>query len=132
MEQEDQVYAWPTRGPRIFDRITGDWGGGLGRPSIIALQEYDVHECRVLPATPAAARVPEACDGGSIRATRARLILQGRCASQPPALRARGCVRAAVVRACGDAQLVALHDELDAHCDAHGSRARHKFYNARA
>ena len=39
MQQEDAVYAWAARGPRIVEILTREWPGGVGCPSLIALQE---------------------------------------------------------------------------------------------
>lgn len=39
---EEQIYAWPVRGPRIFATITTN-ANQPSSPDIIALQEYDCH-----------------------------------------------------------------------------------------
>ena len=39
MQQEDAVYAWAARGPRIVEILTREWPGGVGCPSLIGLQE---------------------------------------------------------------------------------------------
>ena len=42
LESEKNIFRWNVRGPRVFDRIHSScWD--LGVPSIILLQEYDVH-----------------------------------------------------------------------------------------
>eukprot|EP00747_Dinoflagellata_sp_TGD_P180016 gnl/TRDRNA2_/TRDRNA2_31780_c0_seq2.p1 gnl/TRDRNA2_/TRDRNA2_31780_c0~~gnl/TRDRNA2_/TRDRNA2_31780_c0_seq2.p1 ORF type:complete len:656 (+),score=116.27 gnl/TRDRNA2_/TRDRNA2_31780_c0_seq2:69-2036(+) len=48
LKEEDEVYSWAVRGPRLFKMLTEpsqQWQDlGADQPHVIALQEYDVHQ----------------------------------------------------------------------------------------
>eukprot|EP00927_Polykrikos_kofoidii_P080138 TRINITY_DN7700_c0_g4_i2.p1 TRINITY_DN7700_c0_g4~~TRINITY_DN7700_c0_g4_i2.p1 ORF type:complete len:555 (-),score=80.21 TRINITY_DN7700_c0_g4_i2:130-1659(-) len=43
MQEEEHVFGWPVRGPRIFRQILQPTLPSTARPDIVILQEYDAH-----------------------------------------------------------------------------------------
>ena len=60
MDEEQKIYTWGVRGPRIFRRVTSPWEdsfvssagkvtwGADTSPALICLQEYDVHNAKAV------------------------------------------------------------------------------------